>query len=392
MTLPLGDIKVLDLSRLLPGAYTTMILADLGAEVVKVEEPGKGDYLRWMPPYASTGESGMFLAINRGKKSVSLNLKTERGRDLLRELAAEADVLVESFRPGVMDRLGVGYDALSAVNPRLVFAAISGFGADGPYVDRAGHDINYLGYAGALSFTGSPASGPWQPGLQIGDLSGGGLMALVAILVALRVREQTGRGQLCDISMTDGVMGWLTLAAGAFAATGVPPQPGRETLNGGRACYGVYRCGDGRHLAVGALEPQFFVALTAALGVPELAEWQLDLERQDELRGRLEEIFATRSRDEWLELLVPADCCVGPVNDLAEAFADPQLRARGMVQEHALADGSPFAQVGVVPRLAGTPGRVGAPCSPLGADTEEVLGRLGCSAAEVAALREQGVV
>jgi crotonobetainyl-CoA:carnitine CoA-transferase CaiB-like acyl-CoA transferase len=389
---PLAGLRVLDLSRLLPGGYCTLLLADLGADVLKVEEPGKGDYLRWMPPYASTGEGAMHLALNRGKRSMTLNLKVSQGRDLLRRLVREADVLVESFRPGVMDRLGVGWEVLSTENPRLIYAAISGYGADGPYAERAGHDINYLGYAGALSFNGHPDTGPWQPGLQIGDLGGGGLTAAVAILAALHVRATTGTGQYCDVSMTDGVVSWLTLAAGAFAATGTPPRVGTETLNGGLACYGVYRCADGRYVTVGALEPQFFAALCRALGLDELVPWHLDPARQRELRARLEEAFATRTRDEWLEVLVPADCCVGPVNDLAEAFADPQVVARGMVVPQALADGTAFPQVGVVPRLAATPGRVGGVASALGADTDAVLAGLGCTAGEVAALREAGAV
>jgi crotonobetainyl-CoA:carnitine CoA-transferase CaiB-like acyl-CoA transferase len=389
---PLAGLRVLDLSRLLPGGYATLILADLGADVVKVEEPGKGDYIRWLPPYTSTGEAGMHLAINRGKRSITLNLKSDEGPDVLRRLVADADVLVESFRPGVLDRLGVGYQALAEVNPRLIFVAISGYGADGPYVDRAGHDINYLGYAGALSVTGHPETGPWQPGLQIGDLGGGGLMALAAILVALRVRDSTGRGQFCDISITDGVLSWLTLTAGSFGATGVPPRLGAETLNGGLACYGVYRCADDKYLAVGALEAQFFTALTAALGAPELAAWHVDPERQVELRARLEAIFATRSRDEWLTDLVGLDACVGPVNDLAEAYADPNTVARGMVVEHQLADGTAFPQLGVVPRLTDTPGRVGRPASPLGADTDAVLAAAGFTADDIVGLRERGVV
>ncbi len=390
--LPLAGLRVLDLSRLLPGGYCTMLLADLGADVLKVEEPGKGDYLRWMPPYAANGEGAMHLALNRGKRSLTLNLKLSQGRDLLRRLVRDADVLVESFRPGVMDRLGVGWEVLSGDNPGLVYVAISGYGATGPYAERAGHDINYMGYAGALSFTGHPETGPWQPGLQVGDLGGGGLPALVAILVALRVRDRTGVGQFCDVSMTDGVLSWLTLAAGAYAATGTPPRLGAETLNGGFACYGVYRCADGRHLTVGALEPQFFAALCGALGVDELVPWQLDPARQEELRARLAAVFATRTRDEWLAALVPADCCVGPVNDLAEAYADPQVAARSMVVEQRLADGTAFPQLGVVPRLAATPGRVGPPAAPLGADTDTVLAGLGCSPDEVAALRAAGAV
>ena len=215
----MAKIRVLDLTTVVAGPTASMILADLGADVIKIEEPGKGDYIRWMPPFTSNGEGAGHLALNRGKRSVTCNLKTADGRGVLLDMARNADVLVESFRPGVMDRLGVGYDVLHNINPRLVYAAISGYGATGPYVDKAGHDINYLAYAGALSFSGAASTGPWPPGLQIGDIGGGGLQALVAILVALRVREQTGAGQFCDVSMTDGVRSWLTIHAGAYAAT-----------------------------------------------------------------------------------------------------------------------------------------------------------------------------
>lgn len=392
MSLPLEGLRVLDLSRLLPGAYATMLLADLGADVVKVEQPGAGDPLRAAPPYTASGESGPHLVLNRGKRSITVNLKAPHGADVLRDLVRGADVLVESFRPGVMARLGVGYDDLSAVNPRLVYAAITGYGATGPYVARAGHDINYLGYAGALSFSGHPETGPWQPGLQIGDLGGGALPAVVAVLVALRVREETGRGQFCDIAMTDGVLSWLSLHAGAFAATGRALRAGREALNGGLACYGVYRCADDRYVAVGALEAKFFGTLVGALGVPELLEWHVDRERQGELRARLEEIFATRGRDEWIALLGDLDACVAPVQDLAEAFADPSARARGAVVDTVLADGSVFPQVGVVPRLSATPGRLGDPPSALGADTDAVLAGLGRTPEQVEALRAAGAV
>lgn len=379
----LAGLSVLDLSRLLPGGYATMLLADLGADVVKVEEPGKGDGTRSFPPYDSAGESGLHLALNRGKRSITLDLRTPAGRDLLIDLAAASDVLVESYRPGVMDRLGLGYDVLRVANPGLVYAAISGYGADGPYRDRAGHDIDYLAYAGALSFTGT-AAGPHQPGLQIADIGGGGLLAVVAILAALRVRERTGEGQLCDVSMTDGVLSWLSIHAGAFAVSGEVPRAGSGLLGGGYACYGVYACADGRHVAVGALEPKFFTELLAVLGLPQLCDAHLDPARQSELRAELEAAFATRTRDDWAGRFADRDACVAPVLDLGEALADRHARARGMVD----ADG----RLGVVPRLTGTPGRAGGPPSALGADTDAVLAALGRTPEQIAALRAAGVL
>ncbi len=380
---PLAGLKVLDLSRLLPGGYATLLLADLGADVLKVEQPGRGDGIRGFPPLRADGESGMHLALNRGKRSITIDLRVPAGRDLLLQLVATGDVLVESFRPGVMDRLGVGFGALRETNPRLVYVAISGYGSDGPYRAVAGHDIDYLAYSGALSFTGSVA-GPHQPGLQIADIGAGGLLAVVATLAALRVRDRTGEGQFCDVAMTDGVLSWLSIHAGAYAVSGQQPRPGEGLLGGGFACYGVYTCADGRHLAVGALEPKFFAELLAVLGLPELFDAQLDPARQGELRAALETAFGTRGRDAWMECFAGRDACVAPVLDLGEAFADPNARARGMVT----GDG----RIGVVPRLAATPGRVGGPPSPLGADTDAVLQELGRTAEQIAELRAAGVV
>ncbi|PZS32159.1 MAG: hypothetical protein DLM59_08650 [Pseudonocardiales bacterium] len=380
---PLTGLQVLDLSRLLPGGYATLLLADLGADVVKVEEPGRGDGIRWFPPFGADGESGMHQALNRGKRSITLDLRTPQGRDLLIELTAAADVLVESYRPGVMDRLGIGYEVLRAANPRLVYVAITGYGYDGPYRDLAGHDIDYLAHAGALSFTGSLA-GPGQPGLQIADIGGGGMMAVIAAMTALRVRERTGEGQFCDVSMTDGVLSWLSIHAGAFAVSGEPPRPGGGLLGGGYACYRVYACADGRHLAVGALEPKFFAALLAVLGLPQLMDAHLDPARQGDLAARLEAAFATRGRDEWVQLFAGHDACVAPVLDLGEVLVDRHATARGMV------DGA--GRLGVVPRLVGTPGRAGGPPSALGADTDAVLGALGRTTEQIAELRAAGVL
>ena len=380
---PLAGLRVLDLSRLLPGGYATLLLADLGADVLKIEEPGRGDGSRWLPPFGPGGESGAHMALNRGKRSLCLDLRDERGRAVFLELAAASDVVVESFRPGVMDRLGVGYDVLHSANPRLVYAAISGFGADGPYRMRVGHDIDYLAYSGALSFTGSPA-GPHQPGLQIADIGGGAMMAVIAVLTALRVRDSTGEGQFCDISMTDGVLSWLSIHAGWFAASGEPPRPGGGLLGGGYACYGVYACSDGRFVAVGALEPKFFAELLDVLQLSELADAHLDPTRQADLRARLAAAFGRRSRDDWMLLFADRDACVAPVLDLAEALADPHAHARGMV--------GPQGQLGVVPRLTVSPGRPGGPAPTLGADTDSVLTALGRTAGQIAELRSAGVV
>lgn len=389
---PLHGVRVLDLSRLLPGAYATLLLADLGAQVIKVEQPGAGDPTRGTPPFTTDGESGMHLALNRGKRSITVNLRHEAGRRVLVDLVATADVLVESFRPGVMDRLGLGYGALAETNPGLVYVALSGYGQDGPYAQRAGHDLNYQAYTGTLSLNGHPDVGPVPPATQVADL-GGGLLAVVAALAALRARDRDGRGQLADVALADASASMLCLVAGAFAADGSAPGLGEWWLAGGLACYGTYKCADGRYVAVGALEPRFFSELCDRLGKPELSDLQFDPHRQHELRGCLADTFATRTRNEWADLLAPHDTCVAPVLDVAEALSDPHARARGLVEEVPLpSSDAGFIRLGVVPRLTGTPGRAGGHPSGLGADTDALLAELGRSESDIAGLRRAGAV
>lgn len=293
---PLAGLRILDLTRLLPGGYCTLLLADLGADVVKVEEPGRGDYIRWSPPLVD-GTSAAHRALNRGKRSITLNLKAPGGAAVLARLAEGADVLVESFRPGVMDRLGTGHAALSERHPRLVFCAITGFGQDGPYRDLVGHDINSMGFGGALSLGGRSGQDPPIPGVQVGDLGAGGLMAAVGILAALQERERTGRGRFVDIGMLDGVVSWLSIHLGSHLADPATSEAMRP-LSGDLACYRLYRTRDGRHVTVGALEPQFWRALCETLGLPDLVNDQLGPpERQAQMAEALQGVFETRDRD-----------------------------------------------------------------------------------------------
>jgi crotonobetainyl-CoA:carnitine CoA-transferase CaiB-like acyl-CoA transferase len=385
---PLAGISVLDLTRLLPGGYCTLLLCDLGADVVKVEEPGRGDYIRWAPPLVD-GEGAAHRALNRGKRSITVNLKAPEGADLLRRLASSADVLVESFRPGVLDRLGVGYEQLMPDNPRLVYCAITGYGQDGPYRGRVGHDLNYVGFAGALSLAGCPSEEPVVPAVQTGDLGGGALMAAVGILAALVDRASTGRGRFIDVSMLDGVLSWLAVSLGAYFATGVVPSPASEPLTGGLACYRIYRAGDGRYLTVAALEPQFWRDLCETLGCPDLIEDQFGpASRQAEMVERLQAIFQERARDAWLASLGEADVCVGPVNDLEEALEDPQVRHRDMV---ATVEGAPVGP-GLPLKLSGFKGGVPRRAPGLGEHTGEVLATIGVGEAELADLRRRRVV
>jgi crotonobetainyl-CoA:carnitine CoA-transferase CaiB-like acyl-CoA transferase len=388
MTGPLEGVRVLDLSRLLPGGYATLLMADLGADVVKVEEPVRGDYIRWTPPLVD-GESTAHRALNRGKRSVVVNLKDPAGTGVLLRLAGSFDVLVESFRPGVLDRLGVGPEAMSNANPRLVYCAISGYGQDGPYRDRVGHDLNYIGFAGMLDLNGLEGGPPVVPAVQVGDMAGGGMAAVIAVLAALLERERTGRGRVVDTAMMDGVVSWLSIHAGAQLQSGEEPQRGRMPLSGAYACYGVYECGDGKWLTVGALEPQFWTALCTALELPGLVHTQFGgADQQREMRSKLGRVFATRSRDEWLEVLAPPEACVGPVNTPSEAFADPQVVHRGLVAEvdgRRVGPASPFVLDGErFQRLTPAPG--------LGADTDDVLGESGFGTEELTDLRARGVI
>ena len=325
----LQGVKVLDLSRLLPGPFLTMILADLGADVVKVEEPRRGDYMRGFPPRGD-GASGRYLSINRNKRSVTMDLKDDRERERFLRMAERADVVVESFRPGVVDRLGVGYAALSARNERIILCSISGYGQTGPYRDRAGHDINYLALAGVLGMSGQDPDGPPAlAGVQIADLGGGAMWGAIAILAAIVDRERTGRGAHLDISMTEGALALLASEFGIVHAEPSPPTRGTGLLNGGAARYGVYATSDGKYLSVGALEPRFLGRLAAAAGL----ELRPGPEGDADLRGQLTRVIATRTRDEWARILAEHDCCCEPVLELDEVPDHPLHRERGLFFE-----------------------------------------------------------
>lgn len=334
--LPLSGIRVLDLSRLLPGPYATLVLTDLGAAVDKVEDPQGGDYTRQLPPRIGD-ESALFYGLNRNKRSVALDLKSLDGVEALKRLARSYDVLVESFRPGVMHRLGLSYQALSAENPRLIYCSISGFGQTGPDRAKAGHDLNYIARAGVLGYGGEPGGAPAMPGVQIADIGGGSLFALVGILAALHERDRTGRGRFVDVSMTDGALAFMHmhLAARLAAREELPVLVrGREALNGAYACYNVYRTEDGRYLSIGALEPKFFSGICDLLERPDLFDLAYDRGIGDQkVRAELTRIFGSRPLAHWLSFFAGSDLCVEPVLEGDEICADPQLRARGLFVE-----------------------------------------------------------
>jgi crotonobetainyl-CoA:carnitine CoA-transferase CaiB-like acyl-CoA transferase len=370
----LAPLRVLDLSRLLPGGFCSLLLADFGADVIKVEDTGMGDYVRADPP--------AFHALNRGKRAIAIDLKNEAGRDAFLHLSRRADVVLESFRPGVMDRLGVGYERLRQENPRLVYCAITGYGQEGPYAQRAGHDMNYLALTGLLAMTGEPDGPPVQAGGQIADLGGGALMAAFGILAALRERDASGEGQFVDVSMKDGALSWLAMDAARVLAGGEPPGRGEAPLAGGLVCYRPYRCADG-WVTLGALEPKFWQAWCHGVGRADLADRQFDAVGSGTHR-EVEDLFAARTRAEWRAFNDDHDCCVEPVLALDEALR----HAGDMVVEA----GSQ--------RLLGTPVRLSrTPADPAraegpgrGADTDAVLGEAGFAAGEIDALRAAGAV
>jgi len=387
--LPLTGLRVLDLSRLLPGPFATMVLADLGADVVKVEEPGGGDWLRGMPPLAG-GESGAFHALNRNKRSITLDLRRQEGVAAFLRLVRAADAVVESFRPGVLDRLGVGYEALRRENRRIVLCSISGYGQDGPYAQRAGHDLDYCAIAGVLAANGPPAR-PAPIGVQVADVAGGSWPAIAGLLAALLGRDRRGEGAHVDVSMTEGALAMLALPLGMAWTRGTPIARGRELLDGGAACYDVYRTRDGRFVAFGALEPKFFAAFCAAVGRPELADRQLEDGGRGP-RGELEAIFAGRTRDEWAELAARHDVCLAPVLEGDEPTRDPQLAARGAFVDVRLhRSGRTMPAVATPIRVRGEVSPPPRPGPDAGQHTDEVLLEAGFSRDEIAALRAGGV-
>jgi crotonobetainyl-CoA:carnitine CoA-transferase CaiB-like acyl-CoA transferase len=384
---PLSGLRVLDLSRLLPGPFCSLLLADLGADVIKVEDPNGGDYVRWSPPMH--GEySALYYTLNRNKRSIKIDLKRDAGRQAFLRLAAGADVVLESFRPGVIDRLGVGYDALRAVNPAVILCSISGYGQDGPYRDRAGHDLNYMAIGGALGITGTVDGEVAMPGVQVGDLGGGAMSATIAILAALHHRERTGEGQHCDVSMLDGIVSWLSMHAGRFFHDGEVPGPGTLHLNGRHPCYSVYRCKDG-WMSVGALEPKFWTALVGALDVPHLeSEAFAEGEQARRVHDELEQIFLTRTKAQWAEHFAGRDVCCEPVLTFPEVFANEQVRHRGLEIE--AGKGGPLPQTGFPFQLSATPPKVRRTAPGYGENTREVLAEAGYSDAEIDALVAAG--
>lgn len=387
-----AGVKVLDLSRLLPGPFCSMLLADFGADVIKVEDPRGGDYIRWWPPLLGKN-SGFHVVLNRNKRSLTLNLKNQAGKDILLQLATKADVLLEGFRPGVMDRLGLGYEVLKEVNPRLIYCAITGYGADGPRAQRAGHDINYLALNGVLSHSG-PSGAPTLPGVQIADLGGGALYAAFSIATALFARERIDAGQYIDLAMADGALTWNCLRWGQYLSDGVVPANGDGFLNLGFACYNLYQTRDNRYMSLGALEPQFWKLFCDTVG---RAEWNQPSyfepgPHQDELRAQVAALFREKDLKEWIRIFAPVDCCCEPVLNMEEVMADAQVRQRNMVVDLLHESWGAYRQLGIAPKLSRTPGSISRHAPELGEHTAEILAAIGLDEQSLQQLRRDGVI
>ena len=389
MTL-LSGIRVLDLSLQLPGPFCTMMMADYGADVVKIDEPSP----RVRNPFAAEepGTGPVDRYLNRGKRSMTINLKTEEGKAIFRKLAAGADVVMEGFRPGVVMRLGVDYETLSAGNPRLVYCSVSGYGQTGPMRDAAGHDINYISYAGVLGACGRMGAPPTLPPVQIGDLFGGAMMALSGILMALLERDRTGKGRRIDVSMTDGALSMLSLHAAAALAGEIAPERGNMMLTGMFQCYEAYRCADGGYVSIGPLEAWFWKELVEALGRPDLAGGQYALgEEGERVKAELSRAFAEKTRDEWVHAFSRKDVCLSPVLSIGEALSHPNTASRRMVVDVESPLGGTDRQLGMPIKIDGVP-EAPRRAPLLGEHDDEILAGLGYTAEGIAGLRAKGVI
>ena len=357
---PLSGLLVLDFTTLLPGPLASLMLAEAGAEVLKIEKPGGEDARRFPPTF--DGESATFAMLNRGKKSLVLDLKNAADRDKLIPLIKRADILMEQFRPGVMARLGLGYDDVAKLNPRLIYCSISGYGQSGPRVEEAGHDINYIGNTGLLDLQPGPADAPVVPPMLVADIGGGSFPAVINILLALRARDQSGQGCHLDIAMTDAMFtfGWAALALGA--ATGKFPKPGEHWLVGGSPRYRIYPAKDGKLVACGAIEQKFWLAFTKAIGLPE--EFVNDLRDPNATRAAVARLIAARTSEEWRPIFAAADCCTTIVVPLEQAMRDPHFVARGLF-DHKVESASgkimPALPLPIAPEFRDAPGAKKAP-------------------------------
>lgn len=380
--LPLQGLIVLDLTRLLPGPLCTMLLGDYGANVIKVEDVDAGDPTRFVGRFIE-GSGSFFRQLNRNKRSIALNLKTDAGRKIILQLAEKADVLVEGFRPGVMDRLGIGYESLEQINTRLVYAAISGYGQSGPYRERAGHDINYSALSGLLDLSAEIDGAPVMPSAQIADIAAGSLMAVNGVMFALYERERSGRGQFVDISMSRGLLPWLTYAASTLSSNESLPRRGNGHITGAFACYNMYETADGKQMSLGALEPIFWQRFCQAIEKPEWSSLQFDQDSREDLIEGVSKIFKEKSRKEWEVFFSDIDACCEPVLELQEAIEHPLNKDNLNWIDYCCADGAKEKLTGFPLLFNDQPGKMQLPPPRHGEHSREILEGLGYDQADI---------
>lgn len=392
MAYPLEGIKILDLTRLLPGAFCTMFLADFGAEVLKVEDTIQGDYMRFIPPYVDN-EGVQFMALNRNKKSMKLNLKKNEGKEILKKLVKEYDVLIEGFRPGVMDKLGVGYDTLKKENPELIYCAITGYGQNGPYKDKAGHDNNYISLAGILDLSGKSGGEAALLPVQVADLGGGALMAAIGVLTAIIGRGKSGTGSFIDISMQDGALSWMSAVVAKYLADKELPLRGEMYLNGALIAYDVYPTKDGRFMSLGALEPKFWETFCKAVNRMDiLPEFMATGERKKQLHEELRAIFQSKTQSEWVEFFKGMEVCCEPVKTMPELLEDPHLKERHMFIDVPTPSGTPVKEVNNPIKFSTISDIIKKPSPRFGEHTQEVLKALGYNEEQVRVFENEGVI
>lgn len=376
----LAGVKVLDLSRLLPGPYCSMVLADHGAEVIGVEDRRFKD------------DNLFFNTINRNKRHMSLNLKSSEGQEIFYKLAARSDVMLEGFRPGVVERLGVDYQTIKNINPAIIYCSISGYGQDGPYRDRVGHDVNYMATAGLLGLIGPDQGPPAIPGIQFADIAGGSMNGLVGILLALYARTMSGKGQYIDISMTDGLVGYLSLPHFFSQRSGRDPVRSNDLLSHRYGCYNTYETADGRFIAIGAVENRFWVNLCRLLDVEQYIDHQYDDRCRGEIIETLRQCFSSKTVDEWNTILEDQDVCYSVVQDYREVLDSTLFKERGVIVDSPGADGATVKGLGIPVKLSETPGSIRSEPSGFGADTRGILGDLGYTEQQIDRFKEENII
>ena len=398
MTMALEGIRILDLARFAPGLYVSMYLADMGAEVIRIEEAAvsgrRAGFTEEKVAYRDSSDTraSAFNALERNKRRIAINLKDADGKAAFLKMAAQADVILEGFRPGVTQRLGIDYATCRAINPGIIYMSLTGYGQDGPYRLMAGHDVDYVAISGAMSLVGTKDGTPVIPGNLIADYAGGAQNAIIGVLTALVARQRTGKGQYVDVSMTDGVVGLLAQYAQDYFMTGNSPTPSGTRYNGGAPYYNVYEAKDGRWLAVGSMEPWFFVNVCKLAGRPELADRQFDQARWPEMEATLRQVFKTKTAQEWHDLMSNEDTCVVKILTFEEVFANPQIQTREMLLDLQHPQAGKVKQVGFPIKFSETPGAFRTFAGMKGQDTDAILGEMGYDATAIARMREQGAV